>query len=162
MTISRRFHSWQTHEARPEGFDHCSPALTQLGHDLAARWPVTVLGCYGVRPIRGGSVISTHAFGAALDVSFGPAGFPEARDQMIGYCIAWSEEWALQAVHDYRGQRIWRAGRTANPADACSRWWRAQRRDSNGMGQVWANWLHLEVHPDGWHDARSAAERGVL
>lgn len=162
MTIAGRFHSYQTPWGQPVGMVTCSPALVQLGHDLHSRWPTTFLGCYGNRPIRGGIATSTHAFGAALDVSYGAQNFPWARDQMAGYLVAWSEEWGLQAIHDYRAQRIWRAGRTPNVDDACSLWWKAQRKDSNGMGQTWANWFHLEVHPDRWYDDRSATERGVL
>lgn len=160
MTIAVRFHDWQAPGGQPTGLRTCSPALGELRRDIQARWPLTFLGCYGVRPIRGGTAPSTHAFGAALDISYRQNG--SVRDQLIGYSVAWSEEWGLQAVHDYQGGRIWRAGRTKDPSEACTTWWRAQRRDQFGMGQPWADWLHLELHPDRWSDAQTAAERGIL
>jgi hypothetical protein len=118
------------------------------------------LGCFGPRAIRGGELPSTHSYGAAVDVNYGDAHAPE-HVQLCGYLVAWSEEWGIQAIHDYVECRIWRAGRTTNPAEACSKWWRAQRPDSNGMGSEWAHWLHVEVRPDRWADYRTEAQRNI-
>lgn len=161
--IADQFHDYQGNGVQPTWMRSCSPALTRLLQDMERRWPAVVsLGCYGPRPIRGGSSPSTHSFGAAIDVGYGALGHPDLRHDMIGYLIAWSQEWGIQAVHDYLGCRIWRAGRTPNSADACSQWWKAQRRSSEGMGQSWALWLHVEVHPDRWFDSATASERGIL
>lgn len=161
MTIATRFFDYQHSSTAPVFPAHCSPALIALRRDLESRWGVTSLGCYGLRNVRGGTSISTHAFGAAIDLSYA-AGPRESREQICGYLVAWSEEWGIQAIHDYLRSRIWRAGRTRNSADACSTWWRAQRPSSAGMGQLWAEWVHIEVYPDRWGDTRSAEERGIL
>lgn len=160
MTIASRFHNYQQLGGTPDLIESCSPALLELLVAVRRRWPVSSLGCYGDRPIRGGTSPSTHSFGAAMDIDFGAAD-AVTQSHMIGYLIGWSEEWGIQAVHDYLGSRIWRAGRTTNPAEACTLWWRAQRRDSNGMGQTWAHWLHVEVHPERWWDHRSEIGRGI-
>lgn len=161
MTIAGVFHNYQTNGAGGVVGGRCSPALRALELELEHRFGTTSLGCYGVRSVRGGIAPSTHGYGAALDVDYGRLNVDERRQEIAVWCIAWSEEWKLQAVHDYIGCRIWRAGRTTNPADACSLWWKAQRRDSNGMGSLWAHWLHLEVHPSGWNDPRGALDRGI-
>lgn len=112
------------------------------------------MGCYGARPIRGSDTIpSSHTFGAAIDV-----GYPAEQDDAIAaqvapWIVARSFEANIDAIHDYRRCRIWRAGRTSSIDEACTEWWKAQRPSKvTGMGQVWANHLHLEVTADGWGD----------
>lgn len=161
MTVGENFHDYQR-SPDPTGIGgRCSPGLIQLSTALKRRWDMRSLGCYGVRPIRGGSSPSSHSTGSAVDLSFLPERRAQMDVQVLGYLIAWSNEWGIQAVHDYRGQRIWRAGRTGNIADCCSLWWKAQRKSSNGMGQSWANWYHIEVHPDRWGDVRTESERSI-
>lgn len=160
MTIATAFHDYQHHDTTQCIGGRCSPALLQLRSELQGRWGLTSLGCYGPRAVRGGTSASTHTWGAAIDLSYSAAPL-QTQNEVCGFLVAWSAEWGLQAIHDYRRSRIWRAGRTSDPADACSLWWKAQRRDRNGMGQLWATWLHVEVHPDRWTDARSAPERGI-
>lgn len=159
--IATRFHDYQHSPTVQCIGGKCSPALLALRVDLQKRWGLESLGCYGPRTVRGSTSASTHTWGAAIDLSYGELDAKQL-ENVCGYLVGWSEEWGLQAIHDYHGSRIWRAGRTTNPADACSTWWRAQRRDPNGMGQPWANWLHLEIHPNRWWDARTADERGVV
>lgn len=161
MSIATAFHDYQHKPVTQCIGGKCSPALLSLRLELEKRWHVTSLGCYGPRSVRGSTSPSTHTWGAAIDLSYGVLGQREVAN-MCGFLVAWSSEWGVQAIHDYRAARIWRAGRTTNPADACSLWWRAQRRDSSGMGQLWATWLHIEVHPDRWSDGRSALDRGIL
>lgn len=160
MTIATDFHDYQRNVPIAKLGGHCSPALLELLVAMKRRWPVESLGCYGSRAIRGGTLPSTHAYGAALDIDFGNAS-ADTRGHMVAYLVAWSEEWGIQAVHDYLGSRIWRAGRTPKLSDACSAWWRAQKPDSNGMGSTWAHWFHVEVRPDRWWDGRWEPDRGI-
>lgn len=159
MTIAEQFFDYQHHV--PAGrFDRCSPALGELRETLAERWSFSSLGCFGVRPIRLGELPSTHSYGAAIDLSYRQLGRVRMLAEVVPYLIAWSDEWGIQAVHDYVGCRIWRAGRTRVVAEACDRWWKAQRPSpGTGMGQAWADWLHIEIHPSRWDDARSESER---
>jgi hypothetical protein len=61
----------------------------------------------------------------------------------------------LQAIHDYAGGRIWRSNR----GDGQGAYWKPQPPSSSGMGQPWAQWIHLEVHQDGWGDDRPIETR---
>lgn len=157
--IATTFTDWTQQPV--DDFQQCSPALRALHATLAGRYGVVSLGCYGRRPIRGTTKLSTHSWGAAIDLSYGQSLWPNARHVVIGYLVGNSAEWGIQAVHDYLGCRIWRAGRTSSTSDACSSWWRAQRPDGT-MGASWATYLHVEVSYDGWDDARDELARGVL
>lgn len=163
MTFATEYHDWQT-GAHDASLRSCSPNLKAIQRELNVRWKASNMGCYGSRPIRGSTTVpSTHSWGAAIDVGFTPAQY-DAGDvaNMCGFLVGWSQELGLSALHDYRGCRIWHAGRTSSLDDACSSWWKAQRASSvTGMGQKWANHLHLEVTPASWGDARGLAERGV-
>lgn len=151
--IGSEFTSWQV---RPPPADHTgpSPALVALRAYMLERWlGFSDLGCYGRRAVRGGEVPSSHSYGAAVDI-----GYPIGAQQLVvhevcPWLVAYSRELGLQAIHDYRRSRIWRAGRTALESQACDTWWKAQRHSaSTGMGQLWTNHLHLEVTPQGWSD----------
>lgn len=161
MTIATEFTDWPRYVKVGAPYSRCAPALVELAAACRARYGVQSLGCYGVRPIRGGEIASTHSYGAAIDLSYGASATQETQDNLIGYLVGNSAEWGLSAIHDYRRSRIWRAGRTGRLEDACSRWWKAQRTNSTGMGQPWAHWVHVEVAMAGWHDARSEAARGI-
>jgi len=160
VTIARTFHDYQ-HGAQPADLPaNCSPGLVRLRETMKRRWLCVSLGCYGVRPIRLGEVPSTHSYGAADDISYREIGRQVAVDEIIPYLIGWSDEWGIQAIHDYIGCRIWRAARTPLESEACDRWWRAQKPNrGNGMGQSWASYFHVEIHPDRWHDDRPESER---
>lgn len=162
MTFARSFVSWPTSGVPLRQYSKCSPNLLEVLHAVRGRWPVTKsLGCYGVRRVRGGSTESTHSWGAAIDISMAGLDRSVVTDDVLPWLVGWSDELGVQAVHDYIGCRIWRAGRTPNEADACTTWWRAQRPDSSGMGSNWATHLHIETTPTRWGDGRSMAERGV-
>lgn len=160
MTINHTFTDW-----RPvplgEPFNRDSPALQQLLLATGRRYGCRSLGCYHQRPVRGSSAPSVHSWGAAIDIGYRGSRDANVREMLCGYLVGNSAEWGVSAVHDYVGQRIWRAGRTNDASEACSGWWRAQRRDSHGMGQTWAKWLHVEVTRSGWMDPRSESDRGI-
>jgi hypothetical protein len=164
VTFATTFHDYQAATPAPPFPAGCSPNLMLVLLELQRRWPwMSNDGCYGKRPIRGStSVPSTHSYGAAIDVSYPPANDDVIASQVVGFLVGRSEELGLDAVHDYRRCRIWRAGRTASTADACSLWWKAQRPDPvTGMGQTWANHLHLETAPSRWSDSTPIATRWV-
>lgn len=161
MSFARTFHSYQQGSGGIAESWGCSPSLGALRIALARRYGTISLGCHGVRKIRGGEALSSHSYGAAIDLSYLSLGVERARAELIPHLVAWSGEWGIQAIHDYYGCRVWRAGRTDFPdRDACTAWWKAQR-PGNGMGEDWATYLHVEVHPRRWHDNRSEFLRGI-
>ena len=162
MTIATRFDHWT--QARPPLGVHsrCSPNLVRIRDGARVRFGVTSLGCHGVRNVRGSATApSVHSWGAAIDLSWVELGRERCESQLIPWLIAWSDELHVQAVHDYHGSRIWRAGRTPRESDACGLWWKAQRPDAHGMGQRWATWLHVETTMPGWGDDSPLHARGV-
>lgn len=162
MTFAPAFHDWQV---GPQPDRHsCSPNLRLILDTMASKWPgLTNQGCFGVRTIRGGIAPSSHTYGAAIDVGFPVALLEQPVEaEVIPWLIAWSEELGIDAVHDYRRCRIWRAGRTNDENHACTLWWKAQRPSGvTGMGQTWANHLHLEVTPEAWSWDTALTERGI-
>jgi len=100
------------------------------------RWGLTNLGCYGKRPIRGGTTWSSHAFGAAQDMSYreGPD-----RDvivnQVIPFLVHNAAALGIQRVHDYIAKRYWQVGKG----------W-------IGRPPGFVNdHLHVEVNSETWH-----------
>lgn len=165
VSIETEFYNWQRHlpEDDPR-YNRCSPNLTCLGDELGKRFGMTALGCYGERDIRAGSTPSSHSHGAATDRRYFEAGRARALSEILPWLIDNSRELHVQAIHDYFGSRIWRAGRTSNTADAYSAWWRTQKPDKNtGMGQSWAVYFHIETTRSGWSDSTPIAQRlGVV
>lgn len=173
--IATEFVNWQEHQPVDDSrFARCSPNLEALRAHMVPRFGLINLGCYAARPIRGGTAPSSHAFGAAIDlryirtmvVPYSTADLAEhaarrqlALEQIIPFLIDNSFELRIQAIHDYVGQRIWRAGRTTNTADAHTRWWLKQNKSNEGMGQLWAGWLHIETNLSGWSDGRPVVSR---
>lgn len=137
-------------------FRTASPALVSLRDGLIERFPGAVsLGIHGVREVRGGTGLSTHSFGAAFDISYRALG-RDAGLAMIDFVYTHSDELGVQAIHDYFGARIWRSVR----GEPGTGGWRPQAKSaSNGMGQTWADWLHLEVHEGAWGDGRPMAAK---
>lgn len=137
-------------------FNRAAPALVSLRDGLIGRYPgVLSLGIHGVRDVRGGTTLSTHSFGAAFDVSYRALG-RAVGEQIINFVIDHSDELDVQAVHDYQQGRVWRSVRGAPGTGG----WRPQTSSaSTGMGQAWADWLHLEVHEPGWGDGRPMAAK---
>lgn len=163
MAVQTEFYNFQRNpselnwDAPP--YESCNPAPQSMRRYLEARWGLTYLGCHGDRPVVGGSTISTHAFGAAVDMRYqdpGP-GLYIADTEIIPWLIQTSKETGLQAIHHYRRSRIWRPpGTSGRPADGDG--WRNQT-PSGQMGQTWALWLHLEFHPDALSDGRTIEEK---
>jgi hypothetical protein len=134
------------HDGRKPGapWNGPSPNLRAILAYCKTRWGLVDLGCYGVRPIRGGTKWSAHAFGAAQDMGYrnGPA-----RDVIETEVIPFLEQHApqlgIQRIHDYWAKRYWQAGKG----------W-IGRPPGNGH-----DWLHIETTEQAWGDGRSVEER---
>lgn len=152
MALMTKFFNWQS--SKPGApYTKSSPNLIALRKYLIEKYGGQSLGIYGNRSITGGRSPSSHAFGAAMDWRYqnpGP-GRQVLTGEIIPFLINHSLELGIQAVHDYFGCQVWRAGRG----------WAAQRKGSHGgsMGAGWATWIHIEVHPDNWHDGRPVIEK---
>lgn len=162
MTVQTAFFDWGSSglnwDAPP--YETCSPNLLALHAHLEETWGGRSLGCHHDRTIVGGSKISDHAYGAALDWRYGDV---MNRAKLLADVIPWlidnSSELGIDAIHDYVGDRIWRAGRTSNVADAHTTWWRKQNGAGGQMGKSWAVWLHIATHRDRWADSTPIAGR---
>lgn len=154
MTVQAEFHSYQSAPLQPDP-QRCSPLSTEIVRYLLGRWGGANLGCYVDRPIRGGSSPSTHGSGAACDWRYADPG--PGRSTMLAevlpLLIDSSAELGIQAIHDYAGDRIWRPPAYRGGGDG----WRKQFGSGGQMGASWATWIHVEVHPSRWDDARSVA-----
>lgn len=153
MTINRgKFTDWST-KLVGAPFNRCSPNEVLIGRHLDAEFGTVENGCYGVRDIRAGGSISTHSFGAAGDRTFRgvSANFTAKRNVMlvaIEHLRQNSEELGIQAIHDYIGCRIWRSNRDPHTYPDG---WKVQTPDAYGMGQTWADWIHVEVYEGAWN-----------
>jgi hypothetical protein len=142
MTVKEKYYCWQTPKKTDYiKFTKASPNLVELNEWLCKRFGGASRGILNKRPIRGGSAPSTHTFGAALDWRYPSRA---AAKIAMKFLIAFSEELGVQSIHDYVGACIWHAGRG----------WKKQEPDSEGMGKAWATWIHIEVTPSQWKDAR--------
>jgi len=134
------------HDGRRPGkpYDRCSPNLLAILDYCHNRWGLTNLGCYSVRPIRGGTKWSAHAFGAGQDMSYREG--PE-RSVIEAEVIPWLVDNApvlgIQRVHDYWARRYWQAGRG----------W--IDRPPGGRNDH----LHVETTAEAWNDGRPVEER---
>ena len=134
------------HDGRKPGapYTTCSPNLRAILDYCEKRWGLTNLGCYGVRPIRGGTAWSAHAFGAAQDMSYrnGPS-----RDvieaEVIPFLLEHADALGIQRVHDYMARRYWQSGKG----------WIG--RPPGGVNDH----LHVETTAEAWNDGRSVEER---
>jgi hypothetical protein len=147
------FTNWQKKsDADLVKYRAASPALVAIRTHVLDMFGGANLGLYGVREVRGGTAKSSHAFGSAWDWSYRGPG-REVADQVIGFLIVNHVKLGVQAIHDYQNGRIWHSDRVTDPNGG----WRSQRADKFGMGQKWADWLHVEVNEDMWADGRSVA-----
>lgn len=131
-----KFESWQSGRQPGAPFTKCSPNLQLIMEYVSERWGLTNLGCYGKRPIRGGTTWSSHAFGAAQDMSYreGPD-----RDvivnEVIPFLVHNAAALGIQRVHDYIAKRYWQVGKG----------W-------IGRPPGFVNdHLHVEVNSETWH-----------
>lgn len=134
------------HDGRKPGapYEGCSPNLKAILEYCNARWGLTNLGCYTVRPIRGGTRWSAHAFGAAQDMSYRTA--PSRKvivEEVIPFLEQNAEALSIQRIHDYWARRYWQVGRG----------W--INRPPGGRNDH----LHIETNAEGWDDARPVEER---
>lgn len=133
-----------------------APAIESLQQYMLKTWGGQDLGSFGVRSVIGGSSISTHAFGAAWDWRYENPGMGRALmlNQALPFLIDYSKELGIQYIGDYVGCRIWKADRSGDVNGG----WKIQPVSSQ-MGQSWARWLHIEVHPDEWADGTSVEDK---
>lgn len=159
MTVQTEFHDWQAFGI-PDP-DRCSPLLIHLMDWLLDTWGGMDIGCYGERPVQGGTRLSTHAYGAAADWRFRDPGIGRARmlAEVMPILLNFSKEIGVQAVHDYSfipGGRVWRPpGTIWRPPGGVEAGWKNQEGHGSGMGETWATWLHIEIHPTRWGEMRS-------
>jgi hypothetical protein len=137
------FVSYQRAYSSPDDtdFNRASPNLEQLAKYAKATWAMTNDGIYNKRPIRGGTAWSSHAYGAAVDLRYTKQDHVET--VVIPWLIANAPLLGIQRIHHYRRQRYWEAGKG----------W-VER--SPGQGD---NWIHVETHPDRWHDSTPIQSR---
>lgn len=169
MTIATEFHDWQHHGQPGAPYNYESPNLAALRMETSALFGLEGGSGYNVRKIRSAvpddsDPWSSHAFGAAVDRYYRRLGRARLVAEVLPWLISNSRELHLQAIHDYVGCRIWRAGRTRTTADAFGTWWKPQTPSvGSGMGQASSLWLHLETTETGWHDATPIRTRpGII
>ena len=134
------------HDGRKPGapWNGPSPNVRAVLEYCKARWGLVDLGCYGVRPIRGGTRWSAHAFGAAQDMGYRNGPSREViENEVIPFLEQHAPQLGLQRIHDYWAKRYWQAGKG----------W-IGRPPGNGH-----DWLHIETTEEAWADGRSVEER---
>jgi hypothetical protein len=131
------FVSYQRAYPSPDAtqFTGASPNCTAIKNYCVATFGMSNLGIYNRRPIRGGTAWSTHAYGAAVDLGYKDQAHVEGT--VIPWLIANAQTLGIQRIHHYRKQQYWEAGK-------------GWVNRSPGQGD---NWIHVETHPDRWHDA---------
>lgn len=127
-------------------FRSASPNLVTIKDYLLKRYGGTNVGIVANRNQRGSDTISTHAFGAALDWRYGTR--VSAKKAMTDL-VQNSKEWGVQMVVDYVGGVIWTP----------TRGWHKATPNEHGMGQAWAQWLHIETTKSAWGDKRALDKR---
>jgi hypothetical protein len=158
MPVATEYHNYQqTGTSDPHYNKGESPAIHSLMDWLVLHGGQS-LGTFGVRDIRGGSTVSTHADGAAGDWRYANPG--RGRVDMLNTImptlINHSQELGVQMIGDYIGCRIWKADR----ANDVNHGWKIQTPSPQyGMGQSWAAWLHIEIHPRVWSDGRPVDQK---
>lgn len=141
MAEATRFKSWQKAGEPSPAHSSASPNLQAIAKYAKDTWGLKNLGIYNRRPIRGGTSWSSHAFGAAVDLGYTDQAVLEA--EILPWLIAHSEELGIQRIHHYRLKQYWEAGR-------------GWVKRSPGQGDAW---IHVETHPDHWHDTTTVADR---
>ncbi|QQS26291.1 MAG: peptidoglycan-binding protein [Actinomycetota bacterium] len=121
---------------------------------MQKRWGGTVLGGYFVRPVRGGTRWSAHAFGAAIDhglaTRHGGPGINTVEKIILPWLVDSSAELGIQVVHHYAK---WSQG----PHQGANRWKAGKGWYVSSIGS--GDWLHIETHPDRWADATPVDQR---
>lgn len=153
MAIART--PWQRYTPR-EPWNRLSPNLRLLLDTLTSIVGGQFLGGYTVRPIRGGTSWSTHAFGASFDWRYENTGaaFREVGEhRFLTVVLPWlidnADALGVQQIHDYKRGRIWRTGIGWRPSTA------------QHMGQSWAGYIHVETNAHRWADVTPLSLRGI-
>jgi hypothetical protein len=130
--------NWQQMTPAPP-HTRCSPNLDQLRQYLTKQAGGQFLGCFNARPIRGGTVWSSHAFGAAIDWGYGSRHNGPGREPVVSVVLPWlianHEALGVQQIHDYGANRYWQ-------------FWRGWVMRPTGKGP--ADSLHIETTADQW------------
>ncbi len=126
------------------------PGMKALRSYTLKRWGGKNMGILANPPrsFRGSSSSpSLHNWGMAYDWRFAnPGPGRAAADEAIEFLIDRASDLGVQAIHDYSGGRYWknRAG-----------WKKGTTSGTTGMGQSWAEWLHIERTWAGANDERT-------
>jgi hypothetical protein len=146
------YYDWQRN---PNDRGGMSPNLLQLRDHLLSTFGGQYIGGYNPRTIAGTNTASTHLSGAALDWRWGNVQSPgrevgrvKLDAEVLPFLIGNAEVLGVQMIMDYPQARTWKIGRG----------WAANRPGSL-IGQSWAQWLHIETHPDHWSDRSPIAGR---
>ncbi len=118
--------------------DEAPIGMQELRQYVRSRWGGADLGILAKPPraVRAGDTPSLHNWGIAWDWRWqdpGP-GRPVA-DVVIEFCTTNADVLGIQAVHDYQGTRFWKSNAGWRPGTP---------NPKTGMGQPWAQWLHIE------------------
>lgn len=114
-----------------------SPNVVAIKDYLIKRYGGSSVGIVNKREVRGGTSLSTHYFGAALDWRYtSRTSALRAMREMVAH----SKEWGIQMIVDYVAGTVW------TPKNG----WKKQEPNKHGMGQPWAKWLHVETTKNMW------------
>ena len=166
MTKSTEYYNWQKATTDdPHYGKGPAPALISIRDFLLTRYGGLNLGIYGIREVRGGGPLSSHAFGAAFDWRYmnadqtGLVGRTKMLNEVMPILINSSKELGVQLIVDYVGCRTWNASRSGDQYGG----WKPATPNQYGEGQSWAGWLHIEVNPTEWADGASVPQKlGVV
>ena len=114
------------------------PGTEEFARLACKRFGFKNLGTWVVRPVRGGTVWSVHAAGAAVDLGYGT----KAKDRAaaldaLDWMIRGAYQLGIVAAHDYTANppRAWRCDRSS---------WRTFSGGELGPG---GRWFHIELSP---------------
>ena len=127
--------------------------MQELRRYVRSRWGGADLGILAKPPraVRAGDTPSLHNWGIAWDWRWqDPGPGRQAADAVIEFCLGNAEALGVQAVHDYQGTRFWKS---------FSGWQTGKPNPKTGMGQPWAQWLHIERT---WQSANQATSIEAL
>ena len=142
--------NWQAMTPAPP-YTRCSPNMNHLRQYIERQAGGQFLGCFNSRPIRGGTVWSSHAFGAAIDWGYGARHKGPGRDVTVNVVIPWlianCEALGVQQIHDYGGNRYWQS-------------WRGWVMRPPGSGP--SDSLHIETNVDMWDNDTTIVSRKIV
>ncbi len=156
ISASTPYYHWSNRtDMFAAAYEACSPNLLKVRAYIQARWGGQDLGCHGNRYVKGqgnSKTWSSHAWGAALDITAGS--WETNFNEIAPFLIEHSEELGINALHDYR---------------------RVLHADGTTRGRIWkpligwqpsnigapGTWIHIEVRPGNYTDARTVEERLV-